>query len=102
MFPPVVDLAITLLLSLVPTVLFLGLCRGLEKLRDDDLVNEVLADTGPDATDPSGQSWPPELADEHLPTAHGRAVDVPTGNCQHCGQANPEHVTFCGECLNRV
>ena len=60
MFAPVVDLALSLVLSLVPTVLFLGLCRGLERLRDDDLIDQWVApdEVSPDASpDARRSSW---------------------------------------------
>jgi hypothetical protein len=39
----VIGLVLALLMSLVPSLLFVGLWRGLMRLRDDRLVDEVLA-----------------------------------------------------------
>ena len=92
MFAPVVDLALSLALSLVPTVLFLGLCRGLERLRDDDLIDQWVApgEVSPEASPDARQSlWLDE----------GGEGNAATTDCPHCGAANPEYADICAECL---
>ena len=98
MFAPAVDLALSLALSLVPTVLFLGLCRGLERLRDDDLINQWVApgEVSPDASPDARQTLWLDAGGEGHATAEGNAS---TTDCPHCGAANPEYVDICAACL---
>ncbi|PSP57796.1 hypothetical protein BRC72_07555 [Halobacteriales archaeon QH_7_66_36] len=101
MFAPVVDLALSLALSLVPTVLFLGLCRGLERLRDDDLINQWVApdEVSPNAN-PDARQAPWRDADGAArATVDGNAV---TTDCPHCGAANPEYADICAACLRSL
>jgi hypothetical protein len=101
MFAPVVDLALSLVLSLVPTLLFLGLCRGLERLRDDDLINQWVApgEVPPDANPDARQApWRGADGTTHA-TVDGNAV---TTDCPHCGAANPEYADICAACLRSL
>lgn len=125
--PPVARLVVTLLLCLVPTVAFFGLLRGLERIRDDDLINEwaaagdeeigevdlaaVLAgesagsDDGSEtrsAAGPGVGAARAESAGEDPGDARDAGTDDGAVRCRHCGAPNPEGVTFCAECVERL
>jgi len=129
--PPAVQLAITLLLCLVPTLALFGLLRLLEWLRDDDLVERIATETDepiePTAIDAflakgagdrsaSGSSSESGFdrridADDRpdagsAATAHAgsaRKSTAETGvRCRHCGAPNPDGVRYCEECVGRL
>ncbi|MFB6309109.1 MAG: hypothetical protein ABEH35_07250 [Haloarculaceae archaeon] len=83
---PVLDLAATLALSLVPTLLFLGLWRGLMWLRDDALVEEARRMQAREAQLRPGRPIDVDAAAD---------VDV----CSACGSRNPAGMTHCWNCL---
>lgn len=91
-------LAVAIFVILAPTIMFLGLIRGLERLRDDDLVTRWLARTGAE--------YDPDEMDAVLTVlADGLDVDGAdrsTIRCPDCGAANPVDVTFCGQCLAKL
>ncbi|MFB6116894.1 hypothetical protein [Halosegnis sp.] len=87
MFPPAVDLALSLALSVVPALLFLGLYRGLERLRDDDLVNRWL-------DGPTGR------LNERTPTPE--PSDSGAVRCHRCGTVNPPYAAYCARCLDQL
>lgn len=95
----VVALLVTLGLSLVPSVLFLGLWRGLLRLRDDRLVDDVLARVetgrGPAGVVGPGGDANPFLSDE---TDGVTARDHGPVGCQSCGvlRAPGETCPACG------
>jgi hypothetical protein len=103
MFPPVVDLALTLLMCLVPSILFIGLYRGLEAMRDDDLINAWLADPG---------TKPPESAvvrrtmgleaDEAVPAGDRDHAGPGATRCSNCGRTNPDYALLCSNCLRKL
>ncbi|MDS0299350.1 zinc ribbon domain-containing protein [Halogeometricum sp. S1BR25-6] len=96
-----------------PTLLYVGLVRGLERLRDDPFVEQVLlqmdeAESGSGAEGgPKGGAWrafAPSLPGSDADRTNGRdgrAVgDGPT--CSRCGAPNPEYTRFCGVCLAKI
>lgn len=129
--PPAVQLAITLLLCLVPTLALFGLLRLLEWLRDDDLVERIAAETDepiePTAVDAflargagdgstsgsSGESGfdrrleaddrpgSGSAAPEHAGAA-GESTDETGVRCRHCGAPNPEGARYCEKCVGRI
>ena len=90
-------------LVVAPTILFLGLWRGLMALRNDNLVNRTL----------NGEFG--RLSDGPIPerlfrTAVGggpaadsvASSDVGTMRCPECGQPNPRYANYCGDCLDSL
>jgi hypothetical protein len=90
-------------LAVAPTVLFLGLWRGLMALRNDDLANRTL----------NGEFG--RLPDGPIPTKVFRTAvggggstdraaspDAETVRCPHCGASNPRYVGYCDACLERL
>ncbi|GAA0679936.1 DUF7577 domain-containing protein [Natronoarchaeum mannanilyticum] len=123
--PPAVQLAITLLLCVVPTLALFGLLRLLEWLRDDDLVERVAAETDepvePAAIDAflakgasdgsSGESGfdrrldaddRPDAGSAATAGAAGESTDETEVRCRHCGAPNPDGVRYCEECVGRI
>lgn len=97
------SLALRLLVAVVvivtPTVLFLGLMRGLEKLRDDALLMR-LADSDDAPRDVSTAAAtvlekPPNLTD-------GRPPSDDAVTCSHCGESNMVGARYCQECLGKL
>jgi len=90
-------LALTLGMSLIPTVLFLGLWRGLMYLRDDELVEEMrrmqATEVRHDIANGGGGSSTPT----RVPTL-AESVVV----CEGCGAKNAAGMTYCWHCLARV
>ncbi|WP_435174910.1 zinc ribbon domain-containing protein [Halorussus sp. AFM4] len=95
-----------------PTVLFLGLMRGLEKMRDDALllalaerddaprdVSNAAAealDRGPIRADGRGA----DAADDAASATPGPALDAFT--CSTCGASNMSGAKYCGQCLGEL
>ena len=108
--PPAVQLLITLLLCLVPTLALFGLLRLLAWLRDDDLVERVAAETE--------EPLEPTAIDEFLANGTGegssgrssgepgsgrsQSADEPGVRCRHCGTPNPGDVRYCEECIGKL
>lgn len=81
-----------------PSVLFLGLLRGLEKLRDDRLVERVLDRT--DDADETGRTRKRAPFTPAVSDGGGRvAADVA---CDTCGAPNPAYASYCGSCLSTL
>ncbi len=80
---------------LAPTLLFLGLVRGLERLRDDAFLIEWA----------SAQDKEPEelVTDDVLAVLAGGvgigADESETGHCPSCGVTNRSEMAYCQECL---
>ncbi|WP_306058446.1 DUF7577 domain-containing protein [Natronococcus wangiae] len=91
-------LAIAAFVIIAPTILFLGLVRGLERLRDDDLINEWARNRG------SGDEIPPN--DDVLAVlASGLEFEragASSVHCPACGVANRTSMRYCRECLTRL
>ena len=91
-------LAVAAAVLIAPTLCFLGLVRGLERLRDDDLINEWARTHGHgrDMTD-----------HDNVFAALSNEVDVDAGNastvrCPACGTTNRAGVTYCHGCQSRL
>lgn len=98
-----VELAWRLLVAgfviVAPTLMFLGMIRLLERIRDDALIEQVLSEE--------------ERRDIHDSQSLTTLVDELTGDvdvggsadtveCPSCGTANLAAATFCHECLSRL
>ncbi|PCR89914.1 DUF7577 domain-containing protein [Natrinema ejinorense] len=91
-------LAVAGFVMIAPTLCFLGLVRGLERLRDDDVINEWARAHGSnhDITDQD---------DVLAVLARGvgiEADDSSTVRCPACGTRNRAGVTFCHACQGRL
>lgn len=91
-------LALAAMVMVAPSLLFLGLVRGLEKLRDDALVDRWLTEQGH------------EIEDDVL-TVVGRGLDPDAGpgpresssvRCPACGASNAADARICHGCLGRL
>ncbi|GAA0245496.1 hypothetical protein [Haladaptatus pallidirubidus] len=88
-------------LTVAPTLLFLGLWRGLMALRDDDLVNRTMnGEFGP---------VPNSLLRSGLPGSSKIGRDPTTANragtslrCRICDAENPRYADYCGNCLKKI
>jgi hypothetical protein len=78
-----------------PSALFVGLVRGLERLRDDQFVDQVLANLDDPPDDAS------VAPNEFLRTATASA-DPETRQCGSCGLENPAYADYCAACLTAL
>lgn len=89
-------LAVVAFVIVAPTLLFLGLVRALERLRDDALVEKWLED----------EELPVQNSDELLSIlAEGLDIEADAGStirCPNCGASNQANAAYCKECLGRV
>ncbi|RBI62162.1 hypothetical protein DMJ13_09770 [halophilic archaeon] len=84
-------------LVVAPTMLFLGLWRGLMALRNDDLANRTLnGEFGPISDGPI----PARVFDFAAPNGgRGATADESFVRCPNCQSENPNYVDYCGDCL---
>lgn len=91
-----------MVLTVAPTILFLGLWRGLVALRNDDLVNRTMS--GEFGTIPN----PPisaimfgsnAIGREPTPMSGARAEQV---RCPSCEESNTNYAEFCRNCLEKL
>jgi hypothetical protein len=104
------DLALRLLIAsfviTAPSVLFLGLMRGLEKLRDDALLLQLAErdDVPQDVSSAAAQSLDkgPIRADGDGSNGASAIDPAPAPDyraCPTCGESNMTDATYCGDCL---
>lgn len=94
-------LFVAAVVTVAPTLLFLGLWRGLMALRDDDLVNRTMnGEFGPMPNSPVGNV---------IRGFGGAGSDRPGsrigGNfvrCSSCDAPNPGYADYCGTCLEEL
>ncbi|WP_435152345.1 hypothetical protein [Haladaptatus sp. DFWS20] len=88
-------------LTVAPTLLFLGLWRGLMALRDDDLVNRTM----------NGEFGPvsDSLIHPDFFGFSGGGRNIPASNrvfesvrCRACETENPSYADYCGNCLEKI
>ncbi|WP_226041684.1 zinc ribbon domain-containing protein [Natrinema sp. DC36] len=93
-------LAVAAFVMIAPTLCFLGLVRGLERLRDDDLINEWARTRGRDGAHDLTEHDDvlAVLANEMGVEANGSS----TVRCPACGASNRVGVTYCHGCQNRL
>lgn len=97
-----------------PTLLYVGLVRGLDRLRDDPFVEQVLSRTeeygagagerGPRSNQGAWRAFAPSLPASDSEGASDRDGTAAGGGppCSRCGAPNPEHARFCGVCLAKI
>ena len=87
-------LAVAAFVMIAPTLLFLGLVRGLEKLRDDAFIDRWLQEQGH------------EIEDDVLTVVAGgigiESGDSSSRRCPACGAANDPTARYCRNCLSRL
>ncbi|EFW90962.1 hypothetical protein ZOD2009_17488 [Haladaptatus paucihalophilus DX253] len=88
-------------LVVAPTLLFLGLWRGLMALRNDDLVNRTMnGEYGPIPESPIAAAmfgFGGGGRSRLTSSTHGGQV-----RCRQCDAVNPEYADYCGNCLDRL
>ncbi|WP_424001627.1 DUF7577 domain-containing protein [Haloarcula salina] len=94
-----VELAFRVLTGLfvivAPALLFLGLWRGLEAMRDDELIEQAQQRAETLEQSPAGS---PSVAPS--PGRHASAPSAPSVvRCPSCGTRNMRDATYCQECL---
>jgi hypothetical protein len=88
-------LALAAFVTVAPTILFLGLVRGLERLQNDALVLELRQ---------QGTLEPSPDDDVLAVLANGLEFDRADGSgsrCPTCGDSNGSGERYCRECLAR-
>lgn len=83
-------LLVTLVIAVLPTVLFLGLWHGLQYLRDDELIDRIQNDY-----DNSGSR--PRFMGGDGPTTTSSGV-----RCPSCGTSNRHGMEYCQQCLDEL
>ncbi len=88
-------------LTVAPTLLFLGLWRGLMALRDDDLVNRTM--NGEFGSVPNSLIHPKffGLSNRRREFVVENRV-LQSAQCRACGAVNPEYADYCGNCLEKL
>lgn len=92
-------LTLAAFVMIAPTLCFLGLTRGLERLRDDDLINEWARTHGHAEHDVTDHD------DIFAALANERGVDAGDSSsvrCAVCGTRNQADVTYCHGCQHQL
>ncbi|WP_367176881.1 zinc ribbon domain-containing protein [Haloarcula rubripromontorii] len=100
-----VELAVRVIAGLfvivAPTLLFLGLWRGLEAMRDDELIQQVHQHAEMQDQSSAGPDWPVDaVRDAESSPLSETSLSVVT--CDTCGTPNMEDATYCQECLTEL
>ncbi|QSG03463.1 DUF7577 domain-containing protein [Natranaeroarchaeum sulfidigenes] len=98
-------LAVTAVVIVGPTLLFLGLIRGLELLRDDELINKITdaEHLRVDDTDDLLRILSKDtVIDSDVEPNLERLMDASAPRCQHCGAPNQSTATYCHDCLEQI
>ena len=87
-------LAVAGFVIIAPSLLFLGLVRGLERLRDDAFLDRLIQEQGG------------EIEDDVL-TVLGNGMRLETGgdssgHCPACGASNAPTAQYCRNCLGKL
>lgn len=90
-------LAVAVFCIVAPSLLFVGLCRGLDRLRDDPFVDQVLERV--DETPAPGSGPAAVLTGGSFAPSKNRATMTA---CNDCGAPNPAYVSYCGACLEKL
>lgn len=87
-------LAVAAFVMVTPTLLFLGLLRGLERIRDDAFIEQWLREQGNDLGD-----------DVSTVLANGIGIEADGSSgvrCPGCGESNASNARYCRNCLGRL
>ncbi|GCF13699.1 hypothetical protein Harman_16340 [Haloarcula mannanilytica] len=93
---------VTLFAIAAPTLLFLGLWRGLDAMRDDELIER--ARQRAEATDqsPTEADWPLDPLPDSGQSPLTADDSGPVVTCETCGTPNMQDATYCQECLSEL
>ncbi|AEM55654.1 hypothetical protein HISP_00085 [Haloarcula hispanica N601] len=100
-----VELALRVIAGLfvivAPTLLFLGLWRGLEAMRDDELIQQVHHRAEMRDQSPTRADWPVDTltGDEASPLSE---TNMSVVTCGTCGTPNMQDASYCQECLTEL
>lgn len=83
----VVGLLAAAALTVAPSLCFVALVRGLERLRDDQLVDRLVAQG---------------VLDPTAPGVGDAAGNLGTVTCRHCEAENPIWARHCGSCRREL
>jgi hypothetical protein len=102
-----VEMLLTGVMVLMPTIMFIGFYRGLLALRDDDLVNQLMLHDGvqpPENRVMAEAMGLEQYYEERADRSAASPAELAPGTvrCRHCSAANPDHVDFCATCLRRL
>ncbi|WP_255197295.1 hypothetical protein [Halorarius litoreus] len=105
MFSVAVDMLLTAVMVVTPTLLFIGFYRGLLAMRDDDLINQLMMheNVRPPENRAMARAMGLEQYYEDYTERHREPLLAPSDvRCRHCRAPNPDHVDYCATCLRRV
>ncbi|EMA20783.1 zinc ribbon domain-containing protein [Haloarcula argentinensis] len=90
-----------LFVIIAPTLLFLGLWRGLEAMRDDELIQQAHQRAEMRDQPSAGPDWSTDtlLADESSPLSETKMSVV---TCSTCGTPNVQDASYCQSCLTEL
>lgn len=89
-------LLVTLVIAVLPALLFLGLWYGLDYLRDDDLLRKARDERYSDVPD-----YQPRFLDRDIDI--GQQSSPSSGvRCTECGTRNRHGMNYCQECLSEL
>jgi len=89
-----------LFVVVAPTLMFLALWRGLEAMRDDELIQRARRRAEADRSDSEWQVDTASLTD--LAPSGDPAMAQRTTTCRSCGAENQTDVTYCRQCLDSI
>ncbi|QLK26122.1 zinc ribbon domain-containing protein [Natrinema zhouii] len=92
-------LGVAIFVMIAPTLCFLGLVRGLERLRDDDLINEWARTRGSDVHDITEHDDVLAVLANEMGVEADRSSTV---RCPACGTLNRSGMTYCHGCQHRL
>ena len=100
-----VELALRVIAGLfvivAPTLLFLGLWRGLEAMRDDELIQQVHQRAEMRDQLPTRPDWSADvLTDDEASPLSETNLSVVT--CSTCGTPNMQDATYCQQCFTEL
>ncbi|WP_336336225.1 DUF7577 domain-containing protein [Haloarcula brevis] len=88
-----------LFVIVAPTLLFLGLWRALDAMRDDELIQQVNRRAETMDQSSADPEWPVDALTDDSPLSD-TAPSVVT--CGACGTPNIRDATYCQECLTEL
>ncbi|MDT3434014.1 zinc ribbon domain-containing protein [Haloarcula sp. 1CSR25-25] len=100
-----VELALRVIAGLfvivAPTLLFLGLWRGLEAMRDDELIEQVTQRAETMDRSGAGRDRPVDVLTDGSASPLSE-TDLSIVTCGACGTPNMQDASYCQECLTEL
>ncbi|KAA9399409.1 zinc ribbon domain-containing protein [Haloarcula sp. CBA1130] len=90
-----------LFVIVAPTLLFLGLWRGLEAMRDDELIRQAQQRAEMNDRSSTGPNWSADALtnDAAAPLSE---TNMSVVICGSCGTPNMQDATYCQECFTEL